>query len=127
MTADIGYGSVHYSSDSDCDSPSPSTLRLRVVTSGQPFNWDILIPITVHPVKVAIIEALQWIRVPLSPKEIDLMFGEECGVSLVSYHMRTLADAGVVEMVRQQSVRGAVQSFYALAAREPASPSLHCE
>jgi len=91
------------------------------------FNWDALIPISVHPVKVAIIEAMEWIEVPLSPKELDRIFDEEFGVSLVSYHMRTLADVGVVERVRQQSVRGAVQSFYTLAAREPASPSLRCE
>lgn len=95
--------------------------------SSNPFNWDALIPISVHPVKVAIIEALQWIAVPLSPRELDRLFDEELGVSLISYHMRTLADAGVVEKVRQQSVRGALQSFYTLAAREPASPSLHCE
>lgn len=92
-----------------------------------PFDWDALIQISVHPVKVAIIEAMQWIAVPLSPKELDRLFDEEFGVSLVSYHMRTLAAAGVVERVRQQSVRGAVQSFYTLAAREPASPSLRCE
>jgi DNA-binding transcriptional ArsR family regulator len=92
-----------------------------------PFDWDALIPITVHPVKVAIIEAMEWIEVPVSPKELDRAFDEEFGVSLVSYHMRTLADAGLVERVRQQSVRGAVQSFYTLAAREPASPSLRCE
>jgi hypothetical protein len=91
------------------------------------FNWDLLIPISVHPVKVVIIEALQWIAVPLSPKQLDQLFDEEFGVSLVSYHMRTLAKLGVVERVRQQAVRGAVQSFYTLAAREPASPSLHCE
>ena len=91
------------------------------------FNWDALIPISVHPVKVAIIEALEWIAVPLSPRELDRIFDEEFGVSLVSYHMRTLADVGVVERVRQQAVRGAVQTFYTLAAREPASPSLHCE
>jgi hypothetical protein len=92
-----------------------------------PFNWDVLIPISVHPVKVAIIEALQWITVPLSPRELDRIFDEEYGVSLVSYHMRTLAEVGVVERVRQQAVRGAVQSFYTLAAREPANPSLYCE
>jgi hypothetical protein len=86
-----------------------------------------LIPTSVHPVKVAIIEALQWIAVPLSPRELDRMFDEEFGVSLVSYHMRTLAEIGVVERVRQQAVRGAVQSFYTLAAREPASASPHCE
>ena len=92
-----------------------------------PFNWDALILLSVHPMKVAIIEALQWIEVPLSPKELDRIFDEEYGVSLVSYHTRTLADVGVVERVRQQSVRGAVQSFYTRAAKEPASPSLHCE
>jgi hypothetical protein len=96
-------------------------------TSNNPFNWDALIPMSVHPVKVAIIEAMQWIGVPLSPKELERVFDEVVGVSLVSYHMRTLADVGVVERVRQQAVRGAVQSFYTLAAREPASPSLQCE
>lgn len=111
--------------------PRPLTthalLELSLAPKPNPFNWDALIPISVHPVKVAIIEALEWIGVPLSPKELDRLFDKEFGVSLVSYHMRTLADAGVVEKVRQQSVRGAVQSFYTLAAREPASPSLHCE
>jgi hypothetical protein len=95
--------------------------------SDSPFNWDALILLSVHPMKVAIIEALQWIEVPLSPKELDRIFDEEYGVSLVSYHTRTLADVGVVERVRQQAVRGAMQSFYTLAAKEPASPSLHCE
>ena len=92
-----------------------------------PFTWDALIPSTGHPVKVAIIEAMQWIAVPLSPKELEQIFDEEFGVSLVSYHTRTLADIGVVERVRQQAVRGAVQSFYTLAAREHANPPLHCE
>ena len=94
---------------------------------GHPFNWDVLIPISVHPAKVAIIEAMQWIAVPLSPKELDRIFDEEYGVSLVSYHMRTLAEIGVVEKVRQRAVRGAVQNFYTLVAREPSNPSLYCE
>jgi len=94
---------------------------------GHPFIWNSLIQLSVHPAKVAIIEAMLWIEVPLSPKELDRIFDEQFGVSLVSYHMRTLADAGVVERVRQQAVRGAVQSFYTLAPKEPANPSLHCE
>jgi hypothetical protein len=97
------------------------------MSDNPPFNWAVLVPHIVHPVKVAIIEAMEWIEVPLSPKELDRIFGEEFGVSLVSYHMRTLADLGVVERVRQQSVRGALQSFYALSAKEPASSSLRCE
>ncbi len=91
------------------------------------FSWDSLVPYLVHPVKVAIIEAMEWIEVPVSPRELDRIFDEEFGLSLVAYHMRTLADVGVVEKVRQQSVRGALQTFYSLSAKEPASPSLSCE
>lgn len=93
----------------------------------QHFNWDSLVPYLVHPMKVAIIEAMEWVDEPLSPRELDLMFDEQHGVSLIAYHMRTLVEVGVVEKVGQQPVRGAVQSFYSLAAVEPASPSLSCE
>jgi hypothetical protein len=93
--------------------------------NGDSFDWDLLVPHLVHPMKVAIIEAMMWIEVPVSPKELDLAFDEQYGVSLVSYHMRRLADVGVVEKVHQQAVRGALQTFYVLAARKPASA--HCE
>ncbi len=91
------------------------------------FNWGSLVPYLIHPVKVAIIEAMEWVEVPVSPRELDRIFDEQFGVSLVSYHMRTLVDVGVVEKVRQQAVRGALQTFYSLSAKEPASPSLACE
>ncbi|HWO84081.1 MAG TPA: hypothetical protein VNM38_09885 [Solirubrobacterales bacterium] len=91
------------------------------------FNWDTLVSYLIHPVKVAIIEAMEWVDVPLSPRELDLIFDEEFGVSLVAYHMRTLAEVGVVEKVGEQPVRGALQTFYALSAKETASPSLSCE
>lgn len=91
------------------------------------FSWDSLVPYLIHPVKVAIIEAMEWVEVPLSPRELDRLFDEEFGVSLVAYHMRTLAEVGVVEKVRQRPVRGALQTFYALSAKETASPSPSCE
>jgi hypothetical protein len=86
-----------------------------------------LVPHLVHPLKVAIIEAMGWIDEPVSPRELDLAFEEEFGVSLVSYHVRILADYGALEKVRQQAVRGALQTFYVLAAKEPADSPLHCE
>jgi DNA-binding transcriptional ArsR family regulator len=95
--------------------------------SNNHFNWDSLVPYLVHPVKVAIIEAMEWIEVPVSPRELDRILDEKFGLSLVSYHIRTLADLGVVEKVREQSVRGALKTFYSLSAREPASPSLSYE
>jgi DNA-binding transcriptional ArsR family regulator len=78
------------------------------------FNWEALVPLLVHPVKVEIIEALSWIGVPLSATDLDRLLGGRIGVSLLSYHLRKLAEVGAIERVRQEPVRGAVQSFYAL-------------
>ncbi len=97
------------------------------MTPGNNFEWDMLVPHLVHPLKVAIIEAMSWIEEPTSPRELALMFGDEYGVSLVAYHVRTLADVGVLEKVRQQAVRGALQTFYVLTAKEPADSPLACE
>lgn len=91
------------------------------------FQWDALVPYMVHPVKVAVVEAMHWIGEPISPRELDIVLDEEFGVSLVAYHVRVLANMGAVEKVGQQAVRGALQSFYVLAAREPADPALACE
>jgi DNA-binding transcriptional ArsR family regulator len=79
------------------------------------FNWETLVPLLVHPVKVEIIEALSWIGLPLSATDLDRILGGQIGVSLLSYHLRKLAEVGAIERVRQEPVRGAVQSFYALA------------
>jgi len=91
-----------------------------------PFDWGLLVPHLIHPVKVAIIEAMKWVGVPLSPRELDHLFDEQFGVSLVAYHMRTLAEVGVVGKVGQQPVRGAMQTFYALSVSETKTPSHSC-
>jgi len=41
--------------------------------------------------------------------------------------MRKLADLGVVEKVHQRAVRGALQTFYGLSAREPSGYASHRE
>ena len=92
--------------------------------NGKPFAWEALIPRLVHPLKVTIIEALSWIDLPLSAKELDRLLDEEFGVSLVSYHVRRLAGVGAIEMVEQRPVRGALQTFYVLAELEPVGPNL---
>lgn len=91
------------------------------------FDWDSLVPHVIHPLRVAIIEAMAWIEVPVSARELDAVFDEEFGVPLVSYHVRTLADLGALEKVHQQAVRGALQTFYRLTAKEPASTPSPCE
>lgn len=84
------------------------------IPTAQSFNWEALVPLLVHPAKVEIIEALDWIEIPLSATDLDRILSGQLGVSLISYHLRKLAELNAIEKVRQESVRGAIQSFYAL-------------
>lgn len=87
-------------------SPNPSPSRS--------FNWEALVPLLVHPVKVAMIEAMTWIDRPLSATDIDRLLQGEFGVSLLSYHLRRLAELEIIAPARRETVRGATQTFYAL-------------
>lgn len=78
------------------------------------FNWETLVPLLVHPVKVEVIEAMAWIGLPLSATDLDRVLRGRVGVSLLSYHLRKLAEVGALERVRRDQVRGALQTFYAL-------------
>ena len=78
------------------------------------FDWEALVPLLVHPAKVEIIEAMSWIGRPLSATDMDRILSGRLGVSLISYHLRKLAELRAIEKVRQEHVRGAIQTFYAL-------------
>ena len=78
------------------------------------FDWEALVPLLVHPVKVEIIEAMAWIRLPLSATDLDRVLRGQIGVSLLSYHLRKLAEVGALKRVRREQVRGAIQTFYGL-------------
>ena len=80
----------------------------------QDFDWEALVPLLVHPVKVEIIEALAWIGLPLSATDLDRILRGQIGVSLLSYHLRKLTEVGALQRVRREQVRGAVQTFYGL-------------
>lgn len=83
---------------------------------GPALDWAALVPLTVHPVKVSIIEAIEWIGEPVSATELTDMFEEPEGhyLSLVSYHMGSLVNLGAVEKIRHRPVRGARETFYFL-------------
>lgn len=89
----------------------PSTQPLP---KALPFNWEALVPLLVHPAKVEIIEAMAWIGEPLSATDLDRILSGALGVSLISYHLRKLAELKAIEKIRQEHVRGAVQTFYGL-------------
>lgn len=82
------------------------------------FPWEECVPLFVHPIKVAIVEALIWVDEPLSAKLIEKLMDDGTDLPLVSYHMRTLADLGILVNVKEEPVRGTVQTYYRL---QPAS------
>jgi hypothetical protein len=86
---------------------------------GPAFDWALLIPLILHPVKVSIVEAMEWIGEPVSATELTEMFEEPDAhyLSLVSYHIGKLVDLGAVKKTSHRAVRGARETFYFL---EPA-------
>lgn len=84
------------------------------------FDWDTLVPVLVHPAKVAIIEALRWVGQPLSATDLCLLLdNEDYYVSSLSYHAVKLADVGAIEVKRTRRVRGAQEKFYFFVNRSP--------
>ena len=79
-----------------------------------PFPWEALVPLLVHPVKVACIEAICWIGRPLSATELREVFRPKYELSLISYHVVTLAKLGLLRKVKQRRVRGAIEKYYFL-------------
>jgi len=70
-----------------------------------------------HPVRMECLTILAT-RVA-SPRELSELLKHD--LSNVSYHVRTLVELGLVELVREESVRGAVAHFYRAVERPWAS------
>jgi DNA-binding transcriptional ArsR family regulator len=98
------------------DSLARSSMISSRITDGPALDWAALVPLTLHPVKVSIVEAMEWIGEPVSATELTEMFEEPEGnyLSLVSYHMGKLVDLGAVEKISHRAVRGARETFYFL-------------
>jgi DNA-binding transcriptional ArsR family regulator len=81
--------------------------------AGPDFDWTPLVSL-VHPLKVAIIEALRYIGRPMSPSDFTNLLGSESkGLSYVSYHVRALAKDGVIVKVgEREGLRGPKEKFY---------------
>jgi Helix-turn-helix domain len=80
------------------------------------FDWEPFVPLIVHPLKVAIIEALIWMDRPLSPAELVRLFDcKEWRITHVAYHVRKLREAGILEIVRTRPVRGSTEKYHQFA------------
>jgi hypothetical protein len=81
-------------------------------TPQRQFDWLSLIPRIIHPIKVAIIEALLWVDQPLSASDLTKVFEQEFSLGLVAYHLKELDKVGVAKEVGHRHVRGAREKFY---------------
>jgi DNA-binding transcriptional ArsR family regulator len=65
-----------------------------------------------HPARDQILDAMRSYGEPISPTQLARITGATLGST--AYHVRTLVEAGVVELADEGRVRGAVEHFYAL-------------
>jgi len=74
-------------------------------------NWERLARANTHPLRVSILEVLgiDGGRV-LSPKDLSLEL--RAPLSTVNYHVTELRNSGLVEVVDERQVRGAIEHFY---------------
>jgi DNA-binding transcriptional ArsR family regulator len=65
-----------------------------------------------HPARDQIVDVMRSYGRPISPTQLSRIANVSLGST--AYHVRTLVAAGVVELVDEGRVRGAVEHFYAL-------------
>lgn len=65
-----------------------------------------------HPMRVQIVDVMHSYRKPISPTQLARITGGSPGS--VSYHVRVLVSAGVVELAEVRRARASVELFYAL-------------
>jgi predicted ArsR family transcriptional regulator len=74
-------------------------------------NWELLARANTHPLRVSILEVLTIDGGrTLSPKDLSLEL--RAPLSTVNYHVTELRNSGIVEIVGEQQVRGAIEHFY---------------
>lgn len=79
-----------------------------------PYSWEELVPLLIHPLRVATIEALRHVGEPLSTTDFREVLDDQYSLSVISYHLLTLAKVGAVVVARQRQVGASTERFYAL-------------
>jgi hypothetical protein len=80
-------------------------------------DWVALVAGTIHPTKVLILEAAEWIGEPVSPWLLGDVFEGHVKKGDIAYHVRKLAELGALEKAGQRQVRGALETFWVVARR----------
>lgn len=94
--------------------PSGSSATASMSADDRP-TWEIAFFSLLHPLQVAAVEAYAWIDEPLSAHLLYEVTGRAWPLGTVGYHVRRLAERGVLVELYREPVRGAVEHFYGLA------------
>lgn len=77
--------------------------------------WSAAFYSLIHPAQVAAVEAFLFIEAPMSALVVYEVLGREWSFGTVAYHVRRLAERGVLDERYVEPVRGAHEHFFLLA------------
>lgn len=107
--------------------PADAGMNREESTAACPFSgWEPFVPHLVHPLKVAIVEALSCVRMPLSAVQFGKVFagaGDGFRESNVRYHLDHLTEIGVLEVVPYMDSSGSPREkffYFACVDQRPA-------
>jgi hypothetical protein len=110
------------------DPDSPSATLGEVFDSPFP-GWEVYVANFVHPLKVAIVEALCWLGAPLSAVQLTKLCsggGEPFREPNVRYHLHQLVKVGVLEIVSSSfDQEGEIDTFFYFADRDSQADQGH--
>jgi hypothetical protein len=78
-------------------------------------GWSAALFSLIHPFKLAAVEAFLYIEEPMSGLLVYEVLGRPASFGTISYHVRRLAEVGVLVELYVEPRRGAHERFYGLA------------
>jgi DNA-binding transcriptional ArsR family regulator len=78
-----------------------------------PIDWQRVAEAEMHPLRLKLLKAIHSSSEPCSPNQLSQELGERLGN--VSYHVAKLVKGELIEMVKTEPRRGAVEHFYGTA------------
>lgn len=75
-------------------------------------DWERVARVETHPLRLDILHRLAASTEARSPVELSKLLDKPIGD--VGYHVRVLAESGLIHLVKTRPVRGAVEHFYAI-------------
>jgi hypothetical protein len=81
-------------------------------------DWEALVALVLHPLKVSTLEALTYVGEPLSATDLQELVGadEEVDVAALEDHLQQLVDAGALEVTGERRGPGTAETLYFFAA-----------